>query len=79
MFAENHADWNLNQWQSVPFSEEFSYCLTRCDGRLRMWAQPRERLSAACVQEVDKLGTGSIMVWAGIMFGNHTDLVIVPL
>ncbi|KAJ4432400.1 hypothetical protein ANN_21019 [Periplaneta americana] len=45
---------NLNHWQSVLFSDESRYRLARCDGRLRVWGQPRKRLSAACVQEVEK-------------------------
>ena len=77
-FAENYANWNLNQWQSVLFSDESRYRLTRCDGRLRVWGRPGERFSEECVQEIDRFGGGSIMVWAGIMYNNRTDLVIVP-
>ena len=77
-FAENYANWNLNQWQSVLFSDESRYRLTRCDGRLRMWGRPGDKFSEECVQEIDRFGGGSIMVWAGIMYNNRTDLVIVP-
>lgn len=77
-FAQNHADWNLNQWQSVLFSDESRYRLTRCDGRLRVWGRPGERFSAEAVQEIDRFGGGSIMVWAGVMYNNRTDLVLVP-
>ncbi|KAJ4441451.1 hypothetical protein ANN_11306 [Periplaneta americana] len=77
-FAENHADWNPNQRQSVLFSDESRYRLTRCDGRLRVWGRPGERFSVRVVQEMDRFGGGSIMIWTGIMYNNRMDLVIVP-
>ncbi|KAJ4425451.1 hypothetical protein ANN_28067 [Periplaneta americana] len=77
-FAENHADWNLNQWQSVLFLDESRYRLTRCDGCLRVWGRPGERFSVKAVQEIDRFGGGSIMVWARIMYNNRMDLIIVP-
>ncbi|KAJ4437883.1 hypothetical protein ANN_13822 [Periplaneta americana] len=76
-FAENHADWNLNHWQSVLLSDESRYRLTRCDDRLRVWERPGERFSVGAIQEIDRFVGGSIMVWAGIMYNNRTDLVIV--
>ncbi|KAJ4432698.1 hypothetical protein ANN_21322 [Periplaneta americana] len=60
-FAENHADWNMNQWQSVLFSDESRYRLTRCDDRLRVWERPRESFSVRVVQEINRFGGGSIM------------------
>ncbi|KAJ4437598.1 hypothetical protein ANN_17743 [Periplaneta americana] len=77
-FAENHADWNPNHCQSVLFSVESRYRFTRCDGRLRVWGWPGERFSVKVVQEMDRFGGGSIMVWAGIMCNNRMDLLIVP-
>ncbi|KAJ4430731.1 hypothetical protein ANN_19322 [Periplaneta americana] len=77
-FAENHADWNPNQWQSVLFSDGSRYRLTRCDGRLRVWGRPGERFSVRVVQETDRFGGSSIMVWARIMYNNRMDIVIVP-
>ena len=60
------------------FSDESRFRLTRCDGRLRVWARIGERHREGLVQEVDRFGGGSDMVWAGISFNTRTDLVNVP-
>ena len=36
-----------------------------------------ERFSDACVQEVDRWGRASRMIWAGISFRGKTDLVFI--
>lgn len=77
-FAREHVAWQLRQWRSVLFTDESRFRLTRCDGRVRVYRRPGERYSVAAVQEVDKFGGGSIMVWGGISLDERTDLVIIP-
>ncbi|CAF4872595.1 unnamed protein product [Pieris macdunnoughi] len=77
-FAQNHANWQLRHWRPVLFTDESRFRLTRCDGRLRVYRRPGERYSAAAVQEYDKFGCGSVMVWGGVSLDERTDLVVVP-
>jgi hypothetical protein len=77
-FALDHRDWQLRHWTPVLFTDEPRFRLTRCDGRVRVYRRPGERYTAANVQEVDRFGRGSVMVWAGISVDNRTALVVVP-
>jgi hypothetical protein len=77
-FALDHRDWQLRHWTPVLFTDEPRFRLTRCDGRVRVYRRPGERYTAANVQEVDRFGRGSVMVWAGISVDNRTELVVVP-
>lgn len=77
-FAREHRDWQLRHWTPVLFTDESRFRLTRCDGRVRVYRRPGERYSAATIQEVDRFGCGSVMVWAGISIDNRTDLVVIP-
>lgn len=77
-FAREHVVWQLRHWRSVLFTDESRFRLTRCDGRVRVYRRPGERYSAAAVQEVEKFGGGSVMVWGGISVDDRTDLVVIP-
>jgi hypothetical protein len=77
-FALDHRDWQLRHWTPVLFTDEPRFRLTRCDGRVRVYRRPGERYTAATVQEVDRFGRGSVIIWAGISIDNRTDLVVVP-
>ncbi|CAF4836714.1 unnamed protein product [Pieris macdunnoughi] len=70
--------WCRNFRPDVLFTDESRFRLTRCDGRLRVYRRPGERYSAAAVQEYDKFGCGSVMVWGGVSLDERTDLVVVP-
>lgn len=76
-FARNHVNWHLRHWRPVLFTDESRFRLTRCDGRLRVYRRPGERCLPAAIQEVDRFGGGSVMVWAGISLENRTDLVVI--
>lgn len=77
-FARCHVRWQLRQWKPVLFTDESRFRLTRCDGRIRVYRRPGERCSDATVQEFDRFGGASVMVWGGICIDGRTDLVIVP-
>jgi hypothetical protein len=80
-FALDHRDLQLRHWTPVLFTDKPRFGLTPCDGRVRVYRRPGERDTAATVQEVDRFGHGSVMIWAGnagISIDNRTDLVVVP-
>lgn len=77
-FARDHRDWQLRHWTPVLFTDESRFRLTRCDGRVRVYRRPGERYAAATIQEVDRFGRGSVMIWAGISIDHRTDLVVIP-
>ena len=77
-FSRNHVNWQLRHWKPVLFTDESRFRLTRCDGRLRVYRRPGERYTAAAVQEYDKFGCGSVMVWGGISIDERTDLIVIP-
>lgn len=71
----NHRPWPMMRWRTVIFSDESRFLLRRPDGRARVYRRRHERFAANCVQEVDRFGGGSVMVWAGISYTGRTDLV----
>jgi transposase len=58
LFAQEHVDWNLEQW---------SNCLHHIDGRVRVWRRPGERYLDGTLKEKVPFGGESIMVWGGII------------
>nr|KAG5698220.1 hypothetical protein BaRGS_024027 [Batillaria attramentaria] len=63
--AANVTRWNRHQWGMVLFPDESRFTLSHFDGRKRVWRRPGERFIDACVQEHDRYGGVSVMVWAG--------------
>lgn len=74
-WCRQHLPWPLQRWRTVIFSDESRYMLRRPDGRARVYRRRNERYAANCVQEVDRFGGGSVMVWAGISYSGRTDLI----
>ena len=52
--------------------------LTQRNGRQRVWRRRGEQYMPNVVQEGDRFGQGSVMVWGGINIDGRTDLVVVP-
>ena len=71
-WARGH--WPWNRWQEVLFSDESRFSLSHADGRIRVWKRTGERYVACCIQEVDRWGGGSVMVWAGVSYRYKTAL-----
>lgn len=69
--------WTRQEWSRVIFSDESRYTLSHSDGRIRVWRRPGERYADACVQERDRYGGGSLMVWGGIHTNGRTPLYLV--
>jgi transposase len=76
-WARLHQRWTLARWRSVLFTDESRICVDRPDRRTRVWRRQGERFQDGCVQEADRWGGASIMVWAGISYDARTPLVIV--
>lgn len=76
-WAQRHLRFTQRQWNSVIFSDESRFNVSHADGRVRVYRRRNERLADCCIQERDRFGGGSVMVWGGIMGGRKTDLVII--
>lgn len=77
-WARRHRHWTRAQWRNVIFTDESRFTVSFADGRVRVYRRRHERFAQCCVQERDRFGGGSLMVWAGIMDNQRTDLVVVP-
>ena len=76
-WAQQHRRWIQRQWDLVLFTDESRFMLNRCDGRLRVYRRRGERYANNCVQEFDRFGGGSVMIWGGITARNRTDLLVI--
>lgn len=73
-WANQYRRWTLRQWDGVLFSDESRFCVSQADGRIRVWRRPGERYADCCVNEVDRWGGPSVMVWGGITTRYRTTL-----
>jgi transposase len=76
-FARQHQDWTVNHWRRVLFSDESRFCVRSPDGREKVWRRPGERFASCTFSTREPFHGGSIMIWGGISFEAHTDLVLV--
>lgn len=74
-WARAHRVWPQQRWRTVWFSDESRFLLQRADGRARVYRRRNERFAANCIQEVDRFGGGSVMMWAAISHTGKTNLV----
>ena len=72
-----HFSWGRQQWVRVLFSDESRFNLSHHDGRIRVFRRRGERFVDNCLNERDRFGCGSVMVWAGIMGRRKTNLIVV--
>ena len=60
------------------FIDELQFCLTRGDGRIRVYHRRNERYTEACTLERDRFeGGGSVMVWDAVSQYHRTELVVI--
>ncbi len=73
-WANAHIRWRLALWRGVLFTDESQFSLYRADGRQRVWHRVGERF--ADVNVVDRVahGGGGVMVWAGVCYGQRTQV-----
>ncbi|ROL45721.1 5-hydroxytryptamine receptor 3A [Anabarilius grahami] len=78
LWAQTHLRWTRQEWQKVLFTDESRCCLTRGDGRIRVYRRRNERYTEACTLERDRFGGGgSVMVWGSISHHHRTELVVI--
>ena len=65
-WCQEHHAWDEEDWESVLFTDESKFCLDFTDGRRRVWRRKGERYHDATIEEHDRYGGGSVMVWGGI-------------
>jgi hypothetical protein len=73
-----HTVWPQQRWRTVWFSDESRFQLKRSDGRASVYRRRNERFANNCIQEVDRFGGGSVMMWATISHTGKTALVHIP-
>ena len=79
IWGRNHSGrgWQMGTWRRVMFSDESRFQLYRADGRQRVYRRIGERFAACNVNQVDRFGGGSVMVWGAIRFGWRSQLLII--
>ena len=77
-WVRTHRVWPQQRWRTVWFSDESRFLLKRGDGRARVYRRRNEHFANNCIQEVDRFGGGSVMIWAAISHTGKTALVHIP-
>ena len=76
-WTQQRQRWSHRQWTTVLWTDESRFHLRRSDGRTRVWRRRGERYADSCIQETDRWGGGSVMVWGGISFNHKTPLITI--
>ena len=61
----------------VNFSDEGSIKWSRSNSRKRVWRRPNERFADVNIQEVNRYGGGSVMIWGMVARNYKSDVVVV--
>uniref|UniRef100_A0A8C7KP06 Tc1-like transposase DDE domain-containing protein n=1 Tax=Oncorhynchus kisutch TaxID=8019 RepID=A0A8C7KP06_ONCKI len=78
LWAQIHRHWSRMDWQKVLFTDELRFCLTRGDGRIRVYLRRNERYTEACTLEWERFGGGgSVMVWGSVSLHHRNELVVI--
>ncbi len=72
-WANPQIRWHLALWRGVPFVDESRFSLYRADGRQRVWRCKR----FADINIVDRAAHGGVMLWAGVCYGQWTQVHII--
>jgi hypothetical protein len=62
-FAERHAEWTLEDWKRILWSDETKINRLGSDGRKYVWKDRDEGLSDRLVEGTVKFGGGNLMMW----------------
>ena len=71
--------WSRRRWNRVLFTDESSFNVQFADGRLRIWRRTGESMDENNIDELDRYGGGSLIIWEGILVchSDTTELVTV--
>ncbi len=73
-WANAHIGWRLALWRGVLFTDESRFSLYRADGRQRVWHRVGERFAEVNVVDRVAHGGSGVMVWAGVCYGQQTQV-----
>ncbi len=73
-WANAHIRWRLALWRGFLFTNESRFSLYRADGRQRVWRHVGERFADVNVADRVAHGGGVAMVWAGVCYGQRTQV-----
>ncbi len=73
-WANAHIRGCLALWRGVLFTDESRFSLYRADGRQRVWRRLDERFADVSVVVRVAHGGGGVMVWAGVCYGQQTQV-----
>ncbi|XDV28191.1 hypothetical protein PO909_031543 [Leuciscus waleckii] len=65
---------SLGKCRGVLFTDECRFSLYRADGRQRVWRRVGERFADVDVVDRVALGGGGVMLWAGVCYGQRTQV-----
>lgn len=74
-WARAHENWTRDQWTRTLFSDEVRMGLHPDNNSIRVWRRTGERNHPSMTVERHQQFGGSILFWAGVMFGRRTPLV----
>ncbi len=72
--AKARIRWRLALWRGVLFMDESLFSLYRADGRQRVWRHVGERFADVKVVNRVAHGGSGVMVWAGVCYGQRTQV-----
>ncbi|GBM75150.1 hypothetical protein AVEN_195571-1 [Araneus ventricosus] len=61
-WCREHRDWSMDQWATVPFTDESRFSLNTNSHRTFIWREPGTRYLPSNVREIDHYGGGGLMV-----------------
>jgi hypothetical protein len=74
-FVRMHADWGMDDWRRVLFTDESRFTQYSPDLRQKVFRRPGERYAQCCFASKVPFGGGGVMIWGGISLAGCTALV----